>query len=190
MLHNSFRTRSLVQGAILIAAGVLLPQAFHAFGQQAGSMFLPMHLPVILAGFMLGPVWGLLVGCLTPVLSYLFTGMPPVPVLFFMIAELGVYGLSAGFLIRRARFGVHIGRINLDIYICLLIAMLAGRAAAGLAAAAAFWAGSFRGTPVAYVTGAVVTGLPGIAVQIVVLPVLFMALKKGGFVSEPASKGN
>ena len=73
--------KKIVYGGLLIAIGVILPQLFHIFGQSAGQTFLPMHIPVILAGMLIGPVWGLGVAVIVPILSSLITGMPPVPML-------------------------------------------------------------------------------------------------------------
>lgn len=82
----------LTRSALLIAAGLILSLLLHTLG-AADSIFLPMHILVLLAGFCLGPYCGLTVGLLTPALSSLLTGMPPLlPVLPLMLAELGVYG--------------------------------------------------------------------------------------------------
>ena len=67
MTHLS--TKKVVYGGLLIAIGLVLPQAFHMFGSDAGKMFLPMHIPVILSGMLLGPVWGLLAALMIPLLS-------------------------------------------------------------------------------------------------------------------------
>ena len=85
--------KKIVYGGLLIAIGVILPQLFHIFGQSAGQTFLPMHIPVILAGMLIGPVWGLGVAVIVPILSSLITGMPPVPMLYFMLFELAAYAV-------------------------------------------------------------------------------------------------
>ena len=87
--------RNLVLSAMFIALGVALPQAFHAV-PNAGSVFLPMHIPVLIAGYVVGPIFGLAVGVLTPLLSHLMFGMPPAPVLPGMLCELAMYGLASG----------------------------------------------------------------------------------------------
>ena len=88
--------KKIVYGGLLIAIGVILPQLFHIFGQSAGQTFLPMHIPVILAGMLIGPVWGLGVAVIVPILSSLITGMPPVPMLYFMLFELAAYAVVSG----------------------------------------------------------------------------------------------
>ena len=175
------KTSCYVQGALLTDVGVLLPLVFHVFGQDAGRLFLPMHLPTLMAGLMLGPLLGCIVGILTPILSYLFMGMPPIPVLFFMIAELAVYGMSSGFFLKK---------LGLNIYICLILSMILGRIASGITVLFAVLAFSFGAAPLPYVTGAVVAGIPGIIAQIVILPPLYAALKKGGYRDGTAANGH
>jgi len=163
------KTKQITMTGLFIALGVLLPIVFHLIG--SGQVFLPMHLPVLFAGLLLGPLPGLLVGLFSPVLSSLLTGMPPlVPTLPIMLGELGVYGLTAGWLHHRLRFSA---------LPALLASLAAGRAAAGLIVAV--MAGSFGFTQlnaVLYVKAAVITGLPGIAVQLLLLPPLLGFLEK------------
>ena len=165
----------------MTALGVLLPLVFHVFGQDAGRLFLPMHLPTLMSGLMLGPFLGCIVGILTPILSYLLMGMPPIPMLFFMIAELAVYGMACGFFLKKLKF---------NIYLSLIFSMVLGRIALGIAVLFAVMAFSFGAQPVPYVIGAVVTGIPGIIAQIVILPPLYAVLRKGGFTDEPDANGH
>ena len=81
------RTKKMIYGGLL-TVGLVLPQAFHVFGQGVGMAFLPMHLPVMIAGILLGPCYGGLIGLIVPLVSSMLTGMPPVPNLYFMIVEL------------------------------------------------------------------------------------------------------
>lgn len=161
--------RRMVFSALYIAFGLVIPMIFHAVG-MGGPVFLPMHIPVLLGGLTLGPSAGLTVGLMTPLLSAMLTGMPPLgsPIVFFMMAELAAYGLIAGLLMKR--------RVNL--LVSLGAALVGGRIALGLAVAAGRLLADFPGAPVAYVAGAVVTGLPGLAIQVVVVPLLAAALLK------------
>ena len=59
--------KKMAYGGLLIAIGIILPQLFHIFGQAAGQTFLPMHIPVMLAGMLIGPVWALGVAVIVPV---------------------------------------------------------------------------------------------------------------------------
>ena len=77
MTKSKFNTKQLVLAALCVALGVVLPVAFHSI-PNAGSVLLPMHIPVLLCGLVCGPVYGLLSGILTPLLSSMITGMPPI----------------------------------------------------------------------------------------------------------------
>ena len=164
------RIKTLAFTALLLALGLALPQALHFFGQDAGQLFLPMHLPVLVAGLALGPVPGAILGAVLPGLSFLISGMPPLPLLWFMTAELLAYGLAAGLFKDKAR---------LPLWASLLLAQLAGRAAEALVLL--LFGGVFRlsGVPAAMlVVTAAVKGLPGIAAQWVLVPLLVKALEK------------
>ncbi len=161
------KTFKLVASSVLVATGVLLPMVFHMAG-AAGSIFLPMHIPALLAGFLLGPYCGLCVGLLAPLLSSLSTGMPPVPVLPVMTVELAVYGAVGGWLYRDRK---------LSIWLSLIAAMTAGRLAAALSAYILVKLLAVKLNPLTFITGAVLTGLPGITVQLMLVPLLVRRLE-------------
>ncbi len=164
-------TRKLVLTAMFIAIGVVLPQAFHMI-PNAGSVILPMHIPVLVSGFVLGPVYGLVCGVLTPALSHLIFGMPPAPVLPSMICELACYGLMTGLLYRVLK----IENGTVKIYAVLILSMLCGRVLYGILNALIFRAGSYS-LP-AWTSAAFVTALPGIVIQLVLIPLLISRLQK------------
>ena len=157
--------------AVCLALCVVLPQAFHAI-PNAGSTYLPMHIPVLLCGLICGWPFGLLCGLAGPALSTLFTGMPPVAYLPPMLVECAVYGLMAGLMMKVIRTG----KIYIDLYASLIIAMLSGRIVAGLAKALIFAKGNI--TMGAWATSYFVTALPGILIQIVLIPTIVFALMK------------
>lgn len=163
-------TENIVKGALFVALGVLIPQLFHLIG--AGPMFLPMHIPVLLAGFLAGPVIGAYVGILAPILSHLLTGMPPVapvPMLPIMIFELFTYGLVAGILYNR--FGV-------NLFISLFGAMTAGRIIYGITVYVMLIFFNIKmPKPVIAVIAAIKTGMIGIIIQIIVIPVIVKFLE-------------
>lgn len=169
------RPLKLAYGGLLVALGILLPQAFHIFGQNAGMIFLPIQIPVLLGGILLGPYYGGVIGFLVPLLSSVLTGMPPVPKVYFMFVELMAYGIVTGWLIKRT-----------NVYVSLLAAMLCGRAAYGIAlivgAQLLHMQAPFL-TQAAFLSG-IVTGIPGMAIQILILPVLYLTLKRGGLTFE------
>ena len=165
------KTRQLVLTAMFIALGVILPQAFHAI-PNAGSTFLPMHIPVLISGYVVGPLFGMLCGILTPLLSHLIFSMPPAPVLPSMLCELAVYGLMTGILNRVIR----IENDYIKAYVVLILSMLAGRLTYGILNALIFKAGSYSLT--AWTSAAFVTALPGIVIQLLIIPILVVRLKK------------
>ena len=173
------KTKKMVLAGLCVSLGLLLPQAMHAI-PYAGQIFLPMHIPVLLCGFMCGGLWGLACGVLTPILSSLIFSMPPAPYLPGMVLELAIYGLAAGLLYRK---------LKLNIYVALVISMLAGRVAYGLMSTLLFIGGqggeySFG----IFFTSLFVRALPGIAIQLVLLPLLVLGLQKAGVIEKPDKK--
>ena len=125
--------------AVCIALCVVLPQAFHAI-PNAGSIYCPMHIPVLLCGIVCGWQYGLFCGIAGPLLSSLFTGMPPAAVLPPMMIECAVYGIITGLMMKF----VYTKKTYADLYISLITAMLAGRIAAGIAKALIFARGEIN----------------------------------------------
>ncbi|MBE3576843.1 MAG: ECF transporter S component [Limnochordales bacterium] len=177
------RTRYLARLALLVAVGVLLPLITHVSGVP-GPVFLPMHLPVLLAGFLLGPPAGLLVGIAAPLGSFALTGRPPLtpPVLPVMVIELVVYGTVAGLghsvLVHRTRLASSrpMDSSGWLPFLFLPVAMLAGRFVMGLAIwlLGPLFGWPFQACP--YVVGATLTGLPGIILQLALIPPLVRAI--------------
>ncbi len=177
MKNNSIR--DLILGGLFVALGIVLPIAFHSIG--AGPVFLPMHIPVLLAGFITGPAVGGFVGAVTPILSSLLTGMPPLmpPKAQMMVAELAVYGLLSGFAYRIKKFHV---------VLSLIIAMFGGRVVYGVLAAYVLPLFGFDPVPVFYpITVGLVTSLPGIVIQLVLVPSIVWLIEKQFKAEKPAS---
>ena len=161
--------KRMVTTAICAAMCVVLPLAFHAI-PNAGTILLPMHIPVLLCGLVCGWPYGLVCGLLGPFISS-FTGMPPMAVLPGMMVECGTYGLVTGLMMKMVRTG----RTTADLYISMGAAMILGRVLSGFAKALIF----SPGTPAfAWVTTSLVTGIPGIIIQLVVMPLLITALTR------------
>jgi len=154
--------QKIVYSGFFIAVGIVLPMVFHAVG--LGSIFLPMHLPVLLAGFILGSWCGMLVGILSPLVSSLLTGMPLVspPILPIMVMELAIYGLMAGFVYNKSGY----------LYVSLVWAMIAGRLAAGFGVYLAVLLCGFKVPVFVYLSAAIIKGAPGIIMQLVLIPLL------------------
>lgn len=157
--------------ALCVALCVVLPIALH-FIQNAGSILLPMHIPVLLCGLVCGWQFGLACGLLGPVFSSLFTGMPPFPILPGMLIELAVYGLICGLMMQLVRTK----RLYLDLYISLVCAMLAGRIVAGVCNALIFTSGGYAFS--VWMSSYFLAALPGMAIQLVLLPSIVFALEK------------
>ncbi len=161
----------MILTALFIAIGLALPLAFHSI-PQAGQIFLPMHIAVLMCGIVCGWPFGLACGIVTPLLSSLLTSMPPMAMLPAMLCELAVYGLVTGLLIHFVR----VKNVYARIYVALIGAMLMGRIVAGVLNALIFQAGSY--SMEIWLAASFVTALPGIAIQIVLIPILVFALVK------------
>jgi len=165
------KSRRIVFSALFIALGIVLPLAFHSI-PNAGRIFLPMHIPVLLCGIVCGFPYGLLCGVITPLLSSLLTGMPPAAMLPSMLCELAAYGAVSSLIIQNVRFK----NVYVNIYVSLLCAMLAGRVFYGVMNAFVFSAGGY--SMQIWLGAAFITALPGILIQIVIIPIIVAALRK------------
>ncbi len=171
MSNSASKTKWLTHSALYLALSVLLPLVCHQLGPLMGRVMLPMHIPVLLAGFLVGPSSGLIVGLVAPSLSYLLTGMPPTYAVPLMSLELPIYGLIAGTAYMRLR---------LNVYVALVAAMVLGRV---MFALGLFVLGMLMELPydVAFFfssAGPILSGLPGLALQIVIVPIIVAAVKR------------
>ena len=166
--------KRLTSTALCIALCVVVPMAFHEI-PTAGAVMLPKHIPVLLCGLVCGWQYGLLCGILGPLVSSVMTGMPPAAMLPGMMVECGMYGCVGGLLMERIRTG----SLYADLYICLPAAMLAGRVISGVVKALILTPGlSFT----AWATASFVTALPGISIQLILLPTLIVALTRASLI--------
>ena len=166
------RVRKLTFSALYLAIALVLP---FVTGQipEIGAMLSPMHIPVLLCGFVCGWPWGLAVGLIAPCLRSVLFGMPALyPTAIAMTVELGVYGLLSGLLYRA------LPRRTRSVYAALLPAMVGGRLAWG---GARYVLAGLSGSEFplsAFLAGAVLNAIPGIILQIVLIPLLVMILEK------------
>lgn len=172
--------KCMTMAAVCIALCVVLPIAFHSI-PDAGTVFLPMHIPVLICGMICGWPYGLLCGLLGPLTSSVLTGMPPVAILPAMMVECGTYGLISGLVLKFVRTRSTYG----DLYIALITAMLAGRVLSGVAKALIFSPGMALSS---WITASFVTALPGIIIQLVFLPSVVLTLMKAKVI--PVRYGN
>jgi len=169
--------RNLTLTAMLIALGVVLPTLT---GPQFASRFLLMHIPALLAGFVLGPKYGLIAGFTMPLLRSVTFGMPPLmPTATAMAFELAMYGFVAGLVYNKVKQNI------VNLYTALISAMIVGRIVYGIAmfvllvglnlveertySLALWW------------TGVVGTSIPGIVLQLILIPLVVVALERSGF---------
>ena len=169
--------------AVCMALCVVLPIALHAI-PNAGTLLSPMHLPVLLCGMICGWPYGLACGLIGPMLSSFITSMPGIGYLPTMMVELAIYGLVTGLMMKF----IHTGKLIVDVYISLLIAMLAGRIITGIVRALIFSAGSYSWE--AWATGYFVSSFPGIILQLILIPVLYLALQKAHLVPARYAKAS
>lgn len=158
--------------AVCIALCYALPIAFHAVA--LGGILSPMHIPVLLCGLVCGGASGFLCGILGPVLSSLLSGMPPVLMLVRMIPELCAYGLVGGIAMKHIRTGRAAG----DVYVSLILAMIAGRIVGGIATAIFFTVTSGVYSVALWFASYFAESVPGIVAHLILVPVLVLALRK------------
>ena len=161
----------LTYSAICLALCLVLP---FLTGQipQIGSALCPMHLPVLLAGFLCGPWWAAAVGAVAPLLRHAMFSMPPILTAIAMAFELCTYGLVSGLLWRKSK------KNTAAIYCCLLVAMIAGRLVWGAVQVVILGLSDSPFTLSAFWAGAVANAVPGIILQLVLIPILVLALRK------------
>jgi niacin transporter len=169
--------KKMVIAALLVALGVILPMAFH-FIPNAGRVFLPMHIPILLCGIICGLPYGPAAGIVTPLLSSLITGMPAAAMLPSMLCELAAYGAASAVLMRYARIESAFAKV----YVSLIGAMLFGRVFYGALNSFVFSAGSY--SMQVWLAAAFITALPGVAIQITVIPAIVAVLRKAKLIAE------
>ena len=174
--------KKLVFTAVCAALCLVLPMAFHTV-PNAGTIFLPMHIPVLLCGLICGWPYGGVCGIVGPLISSLITGMPPAAMLPSMMVECCAYGFVTGMLMRH----LHTKHAVADLYISLVSAMVVGRAVAGFAKAWIFTPGI---SPFAWVTTSLVAGIPGIVIQLILMPLVVMGLTRAKLIPVRYPKEN
>ncbi len=171
--------KNIVFCAMYVALGVAVSNILHWASAGIGRVLSPMHFTVIIAGMMLGWKYGLITGILTPLISAIF-GMPPFfPTGICMALECGMYGLVAGLLSSKLKIMKDEKFNFVNIFIVLLISMIAGRIVGGLFNA--IYLGikpdatySFK----AFLNAYVIVQLPSIVLQFILIPMIVTPLKK------------
>lgn len=171
-MKNNLSVRRLTLSSMLLAVGLLLPFLTGQI-QHIGNMLCPMHLPVLVCGMVCGPMWGLTVGTVLPLLRSALFGMPALmPMAAAMAFELAAYGFISGFLRRR------LPRTLRALFLSLIAAMLLGRVIWGAACVPLY---GFAGKAFSwqlFVTAGFVTAIPGMVLQLIAVPAIVAALER------------
>ncbi len=175
--------QKLVLSAMFVAIGLVLPFLTGQI-QQIGNLLLPMHLPVFLCGLICGPQYGATVGVVVPLLRSFLFGMPPMyPVAIAMAVELACYGVVIGLVYRLRK-----KRDTLGVYISLVSAMILGRVMWGVAQVVLLGLQGNAFTWKMFVAGAFLNAIPGIIVQLILIPAIMSALHVAGTRQERVSE--
>lgn len=165
--------KKMILSAFFLALGLVMP---FITGQipEIGSMLLPMHIPVLICGFVCGWKYGGLVGFIVPLMRSVIWGMPPIMTAIGMAFELATYGMMTGLLYKIFPKG------KVMIYIELIVAMFIGRVVWGVVSIVIYGIQGNAFSWQIFMGGALLNAIPGIILQIVLVPVLVMALQRLG----------
>ena len=170
---NKTAIQNLAAAAMLFALGLVLPFVTGHI-PEIGNMLLPMHLPVLLCGFVCGWKYGLATGALLPIIRSLIFGMPPLfPNAVTLAFELAVYGFLTGFI-----YCIFKKKNITSVYISLITAMIAGRIVKGIANAICYGIDDKGYTFMMFISGAFIEAVPGIIIQLILIPSVLIAIKK------------
>lgn len=175
-MKKHIKILKMILAALFLALAYVMP---FLTGQipEIGSMLCPMHIPVLLCGFICGWPLGLVVGLVAPLFRSLLTGgFPPMfPTAVCMAFELAAYGAVSGVMHKI------LPRKKLFIYTSLLTAMIVGRLVWGAAMFVCVGINGGRFTLSAFLAGSITNAIPGIIVQILLIPILVMILNNPKF---------
>lgn len=167
----------MILASMFLALGIILP-FLTGNVQFLGNQFLPMHLPVLICGFVCGYKYGGLIGFITPLFRAVLIGMPPLyPVALVMSFELSIYGLVIGLLYQSLPKNIF------NIYVSLIGAMILGRLGWGLFAYLIYPGAGFSFSAQIFINTALVTAIPGIVFQLIFIPILIIFMQKNKVLS-------
>lgn len=172
MNRNTLYIQKLVLSGLSLALCMVLP---FLTGQvpEIGNMLCPMHIPVLLCGFLCGPAWAAVVGAIAPLLRFALFGMPPLfPTGVAMCVELAVYGAVSGVLY------CVLPRKAINVYVSLIAAMLLGRIVWGVVRVAIAGVTGSSFTWAAFIAGAFTSAVPGMILHLLLIPLIVLALER------------
>lgn len=176
-MNTREKTRKIVLSALFLALCLVLPIITGGI-PTIGNMLLPMHIPVLLCGLICGWPYGLVIGFVAPLLRSVLFGMPPLfPTAIAMCFELMTYGFVAGFLYNRSRW-----QCVIALYRSMIASMVAGRLVWGVAQIVLLGLSGNAFTLQAFMAGALLNAIPGIVLQLLLIPAIMVALNRTGLV--------
>ena len=177
--------RKLTTTALFLALGLVLPLLTGQI-RQIGNMLLPMHIPVFLCALICGWQYGAAMAFVLPLLRSVTFGMPPMyPTAISMAFELGTYALVVGLLYAKSRW-----QCTRALYRCMILAMIAGRLVWGAVQTVLLGLGGQSFTLQAFLAGALLNAIPGILIQLVLIPAVMVALDRTKLVPFRKTEGN
>lgn len=164
--------KNLAFSAMFLALCLVLPM-ITVGSTQIGNMISPMHIPVLICGFICGWQYAATVGVIAPLLRSAIFGMPPMyPIAVGMVFELCAYGIISGILSKI------FPKKNVYIYPALLISMLGGRCIWGIARYVMAGLGGSEFSMSMFVAGAFTNAIPAIIIHIILIPPVVMAMRR------------
>ena len=161
-------TRKMLYTSLFASIGIVLPQFIHIIsGPSLGPILLPIHLPVFIGAMLLGSRSGVIIAIVSLFIGFLL-GMPPYPIIIFMFFEMIIYGLISGVLYYK---------LNINIYISLIVAKLLGMLTALITINIALLLTNISLPPLFGSIAMFTIGLPGIVIQLIVVPIVVVRLK-------------
>lgn len=177
MKITKHQINKITLAAIFLSLGFVLP-IFTSQIKEIGDTLLPMHIPVLLCGLICGGKYGFFVGLILPLLRGFVFGMPPLyPNAVWMSIELATYGFFIGFLYFRIK-----SKNTKGVYISLLSAMIAGRVTWGISKAVLLGLNGKAFTVSMFITGGFIDAVPGIILQLILIPLIMELINKRGII--------
>lgn len=168
-------TKSLTMTAMMIALGLVVPPIVRMI-PNGGGIFSPMHIVPLLTGLVVGPIEGIIVGVVCPLLNNVLYGLPMGSTLIGMCFELPVYGCMTGLMMKVFKNQ----KETVKVYLSLVIAMLLGRIVGGIVQSIVLGASNY--SLQMWVSAYFITNTPAIVIHLVLIPAVYFALKKAGLV--------
>lgn len=167
------KMKKIALTAMFLGIGLVLP-FLTAQIPQIGERLLPLHIPVFLCSLICGWQYGAVCGLILPLLRSLIFGMPELyPSAFSMAFELPAYAIICGLVYLCFK-----KKNLLAIYVSLVGAMLGGRVVYAIVQAFILGLGENGLILSIFITKAFVRPLPGIILQLILIPTIVFTLNK------------